>query len=84
MSKATASQEVAVCPFSGGLCKQCAVYRGRHFELCALHDVRLKEIRAAKASAWTEHPSTVWRMPEIPQDARIIVDPENFVENRDR
>jgi hypothetical protein len=64
------------------LCKQCAVYRGRHFELCALHNVRLKEMREVKARAWTDHQSTP-KMPEIPQGVRIIVDPENFVENRD-
>jgi hypothetical protein len=23
-----------LCPFSGGLCKDCPVYRGRHFYLC--------------------------------------------------
>jgi len=83
VAKVMISQEVATCPFSGGMCKQCAVYRGRHFELCVLHNVRLKEIRAAKANAWTKHFSTKWEMPEIPEGVRIIVDPENFVERRD-
>ncbi len=23
-----------LCPFSGGLCKDCPAYRGRHFYLC--------------------------------------------------
>ena len=23
-----------ICPFSGKLCKECAVYRGRHYYLC--------------------------------------------------
>jgi hypothetical protein len=76
------SSEVTLCPFSGTLCKQCAVYRGRHFELCALRNVRLHDIRAAKARAWTDHQSTP-EMPQIPEGVRTIVDPENFVENRD-
>jgi hypothetical protein len=80
VATATTSPEATLCPFSRTLCKQCAVYRGRHFELCALHDVRLKEIREARA--WTDHQSTP-EMPEIPQGVRIIVDPKNFVENRD-
>jgi hypothetical protein len=40
-------------------------------------------VRAAKASAWIEHPSTVLEMPRIPVDVRIIVDQENLVERRD-
>ena len=23
-----------ICPFSGKLCKECAIYRGRHYYLC--------------------------------------------------
>jgi hypothetical protein len=23
-----------ICPFSGGICKECPVYRGRHYYLC--------------------------------------------------
>ena len=23
-----------ICPFSGGLCKECPLYRGRHYFLC--------------------------------------------------
>jgi hypothetical protein len=59
------------------------LYRGRHYELCSLHNTRLKAVRAAKAKAWTNHGSTRWEMPEIPDGANIIVDIENFVEKRD-
>jgi hypothetical protein len=76
-------KETAVCPFSGRMCKECAVYRGRHFELCASRNVRLRETRAAKANAWNDYRSTKWEMPEIPEGVKIIVDIENFVEKRD-
>jgi hypothetical protein len=28
------AKEKMMCPFSGGLCKECALYRGRHYYLC--------------------------------------------------
>ena len=28
------AKEKVVCPFSKGLCKECALYRGRHYYLC--------------------------------------------------
>jgi len=58
-----ALKETPVCPFSGRACKECAVYRGRHFELCSSRNVRLREIKAAKAKAWTAK----WEMPKIPE-----------------
>ncbi len=84
MSKVNTSREATICPFSGGACRQCAIYRGRHYELCALHDANLKKTRAAKAKAWTDPASTKWGMPEIPNDLKIkIVNVENLVEKRD-
>jgi hypothetical protein len=78
------SKEGTICPFSGGACRQCAVYRGRHFELCASHNAPLKEIRAAKAKVWTDQISTKLEIPKIPEDVKIkIVNVENFVEKRD-
>jgi len=82
--KTKMSKETTVCPFSGGACRQCAIYRGRHFELCASHSPHLKELRAAKAKAWTDRSSTKWEMPEIPDGVKIkIVNVENVVEKRD-
>ena len=87
MAATSTSSEAVLCPFSGKLCKQCAVYRGRHFQLCAEHNAalsaNLKEVRAARASAWTEHPSTVWDMPVLRDGARVIADPENLVDRID-
>jgi hypothetical protein len=28
------AKKVVVCPFSKGMCIECAVYRGRHVEVC--------------------------------------------------
>ena len=28
------AKEDMICPFSGQLCKECALYRGRHYYLC--------------------------------------------------
>ena len=28
------------CPFSNKLCKECGLYRGRHMNLCYVHDYR--------------------------------------------
>ncbi len=84
MSKTNSPKDVMICPFSGGVCKQCAIFRGRHFELCASHNAHLREIRAAKARAWTNRSSAKLEMPEIPKDIKInIVNVENVVENRD-
>jgi hypothetical protein len=83
MAVTSTCSEAILCPISGRQCKQCAVYRGRHFQLCASNNTDLKKVRAEKASAWTDHPSTVWEMPTIRDGARVIADPENFVERRD-
>ena len=67
MSTVMVSKEAGLCPFSGKMCRECAVYRGRHFVLCSLRNIRLHDIRAAKAKAWTDHQSTKPEMPEIPE-----------------
>ena len=28
------AKEDMICPFSGGLCRECPIYRGRHYYLC--------------------------------------------------
>ncbi len=84
MSKSNMSMETTICPFSGGACRQCAIYRGRHFELCASNNASLKRIRAAKAKTWTDPASIKWGTPEIPKDLKIkIINVENLVEKRD-
>lgn len=58
-----------VCPFSGTACKECAVYRGRHYYLCysaayrgsSFDPERIRELKKAEAA---EEPGTTFGMPE--------------------
>jgi len=34
------AKDTMVCPFSGRLCEECAVYRGRHYYLCFVRNYR--------------------------------------------
>lgn len=76
------SREAGICPFSGKTCRECAIYWGRHFELCASNNYRLKETRAAKAKAWSCEVFTKWEMPETPDGANVMVDIEDLIERR--
>jgi len=75
-------KDVTVCPFSRTVCRECAIYRGRHFELCACHNYRLRETKGARTKAWSSEVFTKWEMPEIPDGANIMVDIEDFIERR--
>jgi len=79
MSKA---KDVTVCPFSRTVCRECAIYRGRHFELCACHNYRLRETKGVRTKAWSSEVFIKWEMPEIPDGANIMVDIEDFIERR--
>ncbi|HUJ68767.1 MAG TPA: hypothetical protein VLW86_04555 [Syntrophorhabdales bacterium] len=78
----TKVKDVTVCPFSRTVCRECAIYRGRHFELCACHNYRLRETKGARTKAWSSEVFTKWEMPDIPDGANIIVDIEDFIERR--
>ena len=34
------AKDKVMCPFSNKLCKECALYRGRHLNLCYIRDYR--------------------------------------------
>ena len=34
------AKDKVMCPFSNKLCKECALYRGRHMNLCYIPDYR--------------------------------------------
>jgi hypothetical protein len=76
-------REAAVCPFSRKMCKECAVYYGRHFELCSTRNFRLRALRHAKAKAWSDEVFTKWEMPEIPDESNVMADIEDFIESRE-
>ena len=56
-----------ICPFSGILCKDCPVYRGRHYLLCYCQKYRghlpeaLKNLPLAKT-----RPNGKFKMPSLP------------------
>jgi hypothetical protein len=77
------SQDITVCPFSRTVCRECAIYRGRHFELCAAHNYRLKATKGTYTKARNVEVFTKWEMPEIPDGANIIVDIEDFIEKKE-
>jgi hypothetical protein len=77
------AKEAAVCPFSRKKCKECAVYFGRHFELCSTSNYHLRETRHAKAKAWNNDVSTNWELPEIPDDSNTMVNIEDFCQAQD-
>ncbi len=77
------SRDVTVCPFSRTVCRECAIYRGRHFELCASHNYRLKATKGVQTKAWSTEVFTKWEMPEIPDGANIMVDIEDFIERKE-
>jgi hypothetical protein len=67
------------CPFSGKLCKECAVYRGRHYYLCFCGQYRGHVEQSGKANKVSApfssgvNPSSRFDMPSIP--ATGIIDP---------
>ncbi len=72
---------VTVCPFSKMACRECAVYRGRHVELCGVR-FRLKEAKVDRPKAKSSAVFTCWEFPDIPDNPNVMVDIEDFIERR--
>ncbi|MGB9630211.1 MAG: hypothetical protein ACPL6D_16265 [Thermodesulfobacteriota bacterium] len=56
-----------ICPFSGRLCKNCAVYTGRHYFLCYSKNYR-GSIRVRGEEEWErlhQRPERAFKIPEI-------------------
>ncbi len=68
-----------LCPFSGKLCKECALYRGRHYYLCFCKEYRgyLDEPGEAVAAAALPvpgaSPEKKLEMPSL--NLRNVIDP---------
>ena len=77
------SDDVTVCPFSRMVCRECAIYRGRHFELCASHNYRLRETKGTQTKARMAEVFEKWEMPEIPDGVNIMVDIEDFIDTKE-
>jgi hypothetical protein len=56
-----------MCPFSGGICKDCPVYRGRHYYLCFCEKYRrclpeaIKDLPVSKKNS-----NGKFEMPSLP------------------
>ena len=72
--------DVTVCPFSRTICRECAIYRGRHFGLCAAHNYRLRATKGTNTKAWQTEVFSKWDMPDIPDGGNMMVDIEDFIE----
>lgn len=55
-----------VCPFSGTLCKDCPVYRGRHFYLCFCEKYRGCLPQAIKDLPMAKKSNGKFEMPPLP------------------
>jgi len=56
------AKEKMICPFSGELCKECPLYRGRHYYLCFSRDYRgcLGVARKAGMQGPSPNPGAIW------------------------
>jgi len=75
------SKAIVVCPFSKVPCRECAIYRGRHMELCA----RFRNQGGADAERPRVKSSAVftcWEFPDIEESPDRMVNIEDFIERR--
>ena len=55
-----------MCPFSEVLCKDCPVYRGRHYYLCFCEKYRGCLPEAIKDLPMSKHSNGKYEMPSLP------------------
>lgn len=67
------AKEKMLCPFSGKLCKECPLYRGRHYYLCFNKSYRGHLENTDEAAAENKPGEPVWEPDEMPS----AVDPFN-------
>jgi hypothetical protein len=73
------SKTATRCPFSKMMCRECAIYRGRHVELCS---VRANGTKADRPKAQGSAVFTCWEIPDIPDSPDTMVNIEDFLERR--
>ena len=73
------------CPFSNKLCKECALYRGRHMNLCYIPDYRgyLGVNRQPSANKSIEIPKNIAAKPFDPFEI-LIQERKGVMINADR
>jgi hypothetical protein len=60
------AKEKMLCPFSGKLCKECPLYRGRHYYLCFNKSYRGHLENAEDAASENDPAQPVWEPEEMP------------------
>jgi hypothetical protein len=60
------AKEKMLCPFSGKLCKECPLYRGRHYYLCFNKSYRGHLEDTGEAAAENKPLEPVWEPAEMP------------------
>ncbi len=73
------SKTASKCPFSKMICRECAIYRGRHVELCSF---RMNGTKADRPKAESSGVFTGWEFPDIPDGPNVMVNIEDFIERR--
>ena len=76
------SGTITVCPFSKTACKECAIYRGRHVELCSGARFRVSGAKVDRPKAKSSAVFTCWEFPDIPDSPNCMVNIEDFIERR--
>lgn len=76
-----------VCPITGGMCVDCAIYRGRHYYLCFSKDYHgalmdPNQIETLKHKGGTTRDEKFGMPDEIPISAGCIKDVEELIERR--
>ncbi len=76
------SKAVGVCPFSKIPCRECAIYRGRHMEMCGASRNR-EGADAERPRVKSSAPFTCWEFPtDIGDGPGVMVNIEDFIERR--
>jgi hypothetical protein len=60
------AKEKMLCPFSGKLCKECPLYRGRHYYLCFSKNYRGHLENADEAAQEKDPAEPVWEPDRMP------------------
>jgi hypothetical protein len=68
------------CPFSKGKCIECAIYRGRHAEICfatGYHGGEFKSLMEKKEKPRNGGTNVKFEFPDIPDCSKRLKDVEN-------
>jgi hypothetical protein len=60
------AKEKMLCPFTGKLCRECALYRGRHYYLCFNKNYRGHLENTSEAPREDKPGEPVWEPAEMP------------------